>query len=353
MRRRRQERDGAESCTGSERAQSVEKWIRSERTQAAEKWIGSERTQAAEQSIGRSASRPLRIEGLTKRTEGQGIKMFQIGEKQTLVVVKKVPMGVYLREEGEESQVLLPNSQVPEGCKEGDMLEVFLYKDSEDRLIATRKEPYLMLHQVGYLTVREVGRIGAFLDWGLDKDLLLPFHEQPRDHRVCKGQRILCAVYVDKSHRLAATMNVYPWLSLDSPYQKGDMVSGTVYETSDNYGRFVAVDDRYSGLIPKKELIRNLEVGDKVRARVTRVRPDGKLDLALREAAADQMTTDAAVIMEQLEQNNGVLPFTDKADPDLIRDRMQMSKAQFKRAVGRLLKEGKIEITETQIRRKC
>ena len=204
--------------------------------------------------------------------------MFRVGEKQTLVVEKMVPMGVYLKEktpeteEKEESEgkdaehVLLPRTQVPEGAAAGDEVTVFLYKDSEDRLIATRKEPKLTLHEVGYLTVKEVGRIGAFLDWGLDKDLLLPFHEQPRDQRVQKGQSILCAVYLDKSGRLAATMNVYPWLSQDSPYHKGDEVTGTVYETSENFGRFVAVDDRYSALIPKKELVRDLKVGDKIKA---------------------------------------------------------------------------------------
>lgn len=277
--------------------------------------------------------------------------MFRIGEKQTLIVEKKVPMGVFLKEKEqvEEEHVLLPKSQVPRDVQTGDAIEVFLYKDSEDRLIATCKEPGLMLHQVGRLRVREVGRIGAFLDWGLDKDLLLPFHEQPRDRRVQAGQEVLCAVYIDKSGRLAATMNVYPWLSLQSPYQKGDTVSGTVYETSENFGRFVAVDDRYSALIPKKELIRELKVGDTVKARVANVRPDGKLDLSLRAPAADQMTEDAAVLLKKLQQNNGTLPFSDKADPDLIRREMQMSKAQFKRAAGRLLKEGKIRIGENSI----
>ncbi len=277
--------------------------------------------------------------------------MFRIGEKQTLVVEKKVPMGVFLKEkeQEEEAHVLLPKSQVPREVQTGDAIEVFLYKDSEDRLIATCKEPKLMLHQVGRLRVREVGRIGAFLDWGLDKDLLLPFHEQPRDQRVQAGQEVLCAVYIDKSGRLAATMNVYPWLSLQSPYQKGDTVSGTVYETSENFGRFVAVDDRYSALIPKKELIRELKVGDTVKARVSNVRPDGKLDLSLRAPVVDQMTEDAAVLLRKLQQNNGTLPFSDKADPDLIRREMQMSKAQFKRAAGRLLKEGKIRIEENSI----
>ena len=285
--------------------------------------------------------------------------MLRMGEKQTLIVEKSVPMGVYLKEKksseetsGNEEHVLLPRTQVPEKAEVGDEVEVFLYKDSEDRPIATRKEPKLTLHEVGYLTVKDVGRIGAFLDWGLDKDLLLPFHEQPRDQRVQKGQSILCAVYLDKSGRLAATMNVYPWLSQNSPYHKGDEVHGTVYETSENFGRFVAVDDKYSGLIPKKELVRELKVGDKVTARVRQVRPDGKLDLTLREPIADQMNTDAQIIWKSMQENGGSLPFTDKADPELIRSKMQMSKAQFKRAVGHLLKEGKISIEEDGIHAK-
>ena len=278
--------------------------------------------------------------------------MLKIGEKQTLFVEKMVPMGVYLKEKDAEEHVLLPRKQVPENAAVGDAVEVFLYKDSEDRLIATRMQPKLCLHEVGRLTVKETGKIGAFLDWGLDKDLLLPFHEQPKNQRVQKGESILCAVYLDKSGRLAATMNVYPWLSQNSPYQKGDEVTGTVYETSENFGRFVAVDDKYSALIPKKELVKELKVGDAVKARVRQVRPDGKLDLTLREPVAEQMNTDAGIIWKKMQENGGSLPFTDKADPELIRSQLQMSKAQFKRAVGHLLKERKISIGENSIQAK-
>ncbi len=275
--------------------------------------------------------------------------MLELGRKQTLVVEKKVPMGVFLIEkEQPEPHVLLPGKYVPEGAEPGDELEVFLYKDSEDRLVATTKMPLLMLHEVGFLEVTQVGRIGAFLDWGLDKDLLLPFHEQPAQ-RVRKGQSVLCAVYIDKSGRLCATMNVYPWLSTDSPYHRDDEVSGTVYETSGNFGTFVAVDDRYSALIPKKELVRDLAVGERISARVISVRPDGKLNLSLREKGCLQIDVDAAIILEMLGKNGGRLPFTDKADPEMIRQKMHMSKSQFKRAAGHLLKEGKIRITETEI----
>ncbi|WP_022756400.1 S1 RNA-binding domain-containing protein [Butyrivibrio fibrisolvens] len=277
--------------------------------------------------------------------------MFNLGEKQTLVVTKKVDFGIYLAEEGTDGseRVLLPKKQVPKDVKLGDKLEVFLYKDSDDRLISTITEPKLMLHQVGRLTVTDVGKIGAFMDWGLEKDVLLPFHEQTR--RVRKGEEVLCALYIDKSSRLCVTMNVYEYLSTDSPYKKDDRVTGVVYEMSDNFGAFVAIDDKYSALIPKKELYGDIQIGDIVGGRVISVRDDGKLTLSIREKTLEQMDIDAKKILEEIDAYNGVLPFTDKASPDIIRDKISMSKNEFKRAVGRLLKEGKIEIFERGIRK--
>ena len=221
--------------------------------------------------------------------------------------------------------------------------------EKEDRMIATRRKPKLMLHQVGYLTVLQVGRIGAFLDWGLDKDLLLPFHEQPRE-RVKEGQEVLVAVYLDKSERLCATMNVYPYLSKESPYRTGDQVTGVVYETSRNFGAFVAVDSMFSALIPRRELVRDLRVGDVISARVTAVKPDGKLDLSIREKAPLQMDRDMDRILARMNANGGILPFNDRVAPEIIREQMQMSKNEFKRAVGHLLKLGKIEIGPDSIR---
>ena len=276
------------------------------------------------------------------------INMLKIGEKQILRVDKQVPFGVYLTGDVPNERVLLPRSQVPEGTAIGDELEVFLYKDSEDRLIATRKEPKLTLHQVGYLTVIQVSRIGAFLDWGLDKDLLLPYHEQPRD-RVKEGQTVLVAVYLDKSERLCATMNVYPWLRTDSPYQTGDQVTGIVYETSRNFGAFVAVDSIYSALIPRRELTREYKPGDIVQARVTSVKPDGKLDLSVREKSYLQIDADVETILGMLRDGGGSIPFTDKASPEEIREKAHMSKNEFKRAIGHLLKENKISIEENRI----
>lgn len=276
--------------------------------------------------------------------------MIRLGEIQKLQILKKVEFGVYLGvESAPDERVLLPKKQVPEMAQVGDELEVFVYRDSKDRLIATTASPALTLHQVGRLRVAQVGKIGAFLDWGLEKDLLLPFKEQTKP--VSAGEEWLVALYIDKSDRLCATMNVYPYLNNNSSYTKDDRVTGTVYEISRNFGAFVAVDDQYSGLIPKQELYGEIQVGDTVNARVTAVKEDGKLDLSIREKAYLQIAEDAERVMQVIDSFDGVLPFNDKASPEVIRREMQMSKNEFKRAVGSLLKAGRITITEKAIRR--
>ncbi len=268
----------------------------------------------------------------------------KLGEKQVLTVVKVVDFGVYL---GDDTQrVLLPKKQVPEGIEPGDPVEVFLYKDSSDRLIATTNEPKLTLGKLAVLDVVDVGRVGAFLDWGLEKDLLLPFREQTS--RVSKGDRCLVSLYIDKSQRLCATMRIYPLLRTDSPYKRNDMIKGTVYEISSEYGAFVAVDNQFSALIPRSETAGRLEPGQEIEARVTAVKADGKLDLSVRGRIPEQMDADAQMILKKLEANGGVLPFTDKSDPEEIRREFGISKAAFKRGVGRLLKQGKIRIGDTE-----
>ena len=277
--------------------------------------------------------------------------MIELGRKQTLSVVKTVEFGAYLAEAKETTdKVLLPRKQVPEGCKVGDQLQVFVYKDSKDRLISTTRMPELTLGELAVLKVAEVGKIGAFLNWGLDKDLLLPFREQTK--RVQAGEEVLVALYIDKSSRLCATMKIYEYLQTDSPYKKDDKVTGRVYEISQNFGAFVAVDDKYSGLINKKEYFGDLNVGQVVEARICKVKEDGKLDLSVREKAYQQIDTDAEMVLQVLDEYDGVLPFNDKVSPEIIERELHISKNAFKRAVGRLLKEGKIEITEKRILRK-
>lgn len=276
--------------------------------------------------------------------------MLEIGKRQLLTIVKKVDFGVYLAKEQEadqEEKVLLPRKEVPENVQPGDEIEVFLYRDSKDRMIATVRQPKLSLGEVAVLRVKENGKIGAFLDWGLEKDLLLPFREQVR--KVCPGEECLVALYLDKSKRLCATMKVYHYLRTDSPYEKDQKVTGTLYEISDNFGAFVAVDNCYSALIPKKEPLGNARVGDTVEARVTEVLKDGKLSLSLREKAYIQMNEDAQKLLKLLEEQGGELPVGDKSSPEKIKELTGMSKNEFKRAAGNLYKQRLVQVEEHQL----
>ena len=278
--------------------------------------------------------------------------MFELAKKQTLYVEKKVEFGLYLVPEelkekkvpASNEHVLLPGKYAPKDAHRGDAIEVFVYLDSKDRPVATTVKPLLSLHEVGMLTVKEVGKIGAFLDWGLEKDLLLPFSEQTRP--VKKGERILVALYLDKSSRICSTMNVYPYLSTASEYKKGDAVKGIIYETSKNFGVFVAVDGKCQGLIPAREVKGPVAIGEEVTLRVTGVRFDGKLNLSLHKPAYLEMDEDAEKIFKLLKSYDGVLPFSEKASPEVIARETGMSKNEFKRAVGRLYKERKITISE-------
>ncbi len=278
--------------------------------------------------------------------------MMKLGEYQELYVVKKVDFGIYLAQHPEDNtRVLLPGKQVPENTEIGSRLRVFLYKDSKDRLISTTAKPKLTIGKVAALKVLSLGSIGAFLDWGLEKDLFLPYKEMTEQVR--KDDEVLVTLYIDKSDRLCASMrNLYDLFAMDSPYQEGDTVTARVYDRIDSFGTFFAVDDKYSAMISLHEDCSDLRIGDTVEAKVARVKPDGKLDLTRREKAYIQMDADAETVMKAIEAYDGVLPFNDKASPEVIMREMKMSKGAFKRAVGRLYKERKIRITDRDIR-KC
>ena len=277
--------------------------------------------------------------------------MLKIGDIQELTIVKTVQFGVYLAEENApEERVLLPKKEVPAGAKAGDRLSVFLYKDSEDRPIATTREPKLTLGKLAMLKVKDVTKIGAFLDWGLEKDLLLPFKEQER--KVSKGESVMAALYTDKSGRLCATTKLYPYLKTNSPYVIGDEVEIYVYELHEKYGVFVAVDGAYSGLIPKKDAQGSFYIGETAHARVTEVKEDGRVCVATRKKAYQQLEPDGDVIMDALHDAGGEFDFDDHADPEFLREKFGMSKAAFKRAVGHLMKQGLVVIKNGKIRMK-
>lgn len=276
--------------------------------------------------------------------------MIELGKYQALEIVKKSEHGVYLAEPGEDNKhtVLLPSKEVPEGSGTGDKLNVFIYKDSEDREIATLADVPVTVGKLALLKVKEVNQIGAFLDWGLMKDLLLPYKEQTT--KVKEGDSVLIALYIDKSNRLCATMKVYDMLSTDSSYKKDDMVTGIVYEEIEAFGIFVAVDNQYSAMIPKNELFAPIKVGDTIHARVASVRSDGRLTLSLREKSYLQMDSDSEMIMEKLKVSGGFLPYNDSSAPEEIKEEFRISKNAFKRAIGKLYKTGAINITDEGIR---
>lgn len=275
--------------------------------------------------------------------------MIELGKIQKLEVIRETTIGVYLNSRGDKSRddILLPKSQVPDDLKIGDDIEVFVYNDSEDRIISTVRKPKITLDGLAVLKVVETTGIGAFLDWGLEKDLLLPFKEQ--EGEVKKGGEYLVSLYVDKSSRLCATMKIYDKLSCKSPYKNNDRVHGIIYSFNPQYGYFVAVDNRYHGLILLKEAYGSYSIGGTVDARIKKVREDGKLELSERESAVDAIDSDAQMIMDLLKKHKGKLNLNDNSSPEKINEELHISKKAFKRAVGRLMKEGAVKITDEGI----
>lgn len=275
--------------------------------------------------------------------------MIKLGEKQKLEIKRFTTVGAFLNEREEEGDdILLPKSQIPQDVKEGDMIEVFVYNDSRDRIIATTNTPKASVGDVLSLEVVSTTKIGSFLDMGLEKDLFLPFSETVG--AVETGKEYLVGVYIDKSDRLCATMKVKDMLKTDSPYKENDIVEGTIYSINRDIGAFVAVDNKYDGLIPKKEILGALEVGETIEVRINQVLEDGRLDLSLRHRSYLQMNIDAEVILDKLRKNKGRLNINDKTPPERIKKELQMSKSGFKRAAGRLLKEEMIEFTKDGIK---
>ena len=274
----------------------------------------------------------------------------ELGKFQELIVVKQTDFGVFLNTPtgAEQDKILLPKAHVPQGTQLKDVLNVFVYKDSEDRPIATTLEPDITLGGVARLYVKEVTPIGAFLEWGLSKDLFLPFKEQL--YPVKEGDAVLVTIYIEKSDRLCASMKVYESLRSDSSYQKDDEVFGRVYEISENFGVFIAVDDMYSALLPHKEVFETYRINQPVYARVAQVLEDGRLTLSVRKKIPEQMNEDAEVIYDCLETAGGFLPYHDKSDPEVIKREFHMSKNAFKRAIGHLQKAGRIKIESNGIR---
>lgn len=277
--------------------------------------------------------------------------MIKLGEMQELVIAKKVEFGVYLVSPDDvrgEDKILLPQKQVPEEAQSGDKITVFVYRDSSDRKIATTKRPRIVMGEIAYLKVAEMSRIGAFMNWGLEKDLFLPFKEQVGEIKL--NGEYLVGLYIDKSDRLCATMNLFKVLRTDSPYKVNDMVKATVFSLKRGLGAMVAVDGKYLGLIHEGEILKPMRPGDEVELRVSNVKEDGKLDLSLKDAPRLQIDKDGEKVLSVLMKNKGLLKLNDESSPEAIYETLNMSKGSFKKAIGRLMKKGLIDITREGIR---
>jgi len=263
------------------------------------------------------------------------------GKHLELVVKENSEYGSFLETE-DGKRILLPFAEQTVRPQPGDKVKVSIYEDKGGRLTATMREPLVKVGETGILTVAAVTKIGIFADNGMPKQVLIPFREML--HTPEPGDQILVYLYLDKSGREAGTMRVYRHLQKESGYKENEHVEGFVYEVNPDLGVFVAVDDRYYGMIPISEVFSTLKYGDRIEARVSKVREDGKLDLLLREKLYQSADRDAEVILETLKANGGSLPYADRADSDFIRENFSMSKNQFKRALGGLYRKRLIDI---------
>lgn len=268
--------------------------------------------------------------------------MLTIGTFQELTVARRAEPGLYLADP-QGGEVLLPNSYVPEGAAVGDRLRVFLYKDSEDRLVATTRQPRITPGEFAYLPVSEVTRYGAFLDWGIEKELLVPFREQ--DRRMVEGRRYLVYCYVDvETDRLVASARADRFLKKEKPdLSEGEEVDLLIGESTE-LGVKVIVNQAYGGLIYHDELFQKIHPGERRKGYVRQVREDHKLDISLQPPGYRKVEPNAEKILQKLEEEGGFLGLSDKSPPAEIYRQLEMSKKTFKKAIGALYKERVIRI---------
>lgn len=267
-----------------------------------------------------------------------------LGKYNQLEVVKTVDFGVYLNG-GDDGEILLPARYVPEGSKPGDMLNVFIYLDNEERLVATTLQPLVQVGGFACLEVAWVNEYGAFLDWGLMKDLFVPFREQKM--KMQKGHRYVIHAHVDEdSYRIMASAKVERYLSKEfPPYQSGDEVEVMVWQKTD-LGYKVIVDDRFGGLVYQKEIFKALEPGMRMQAFVRQVREDGKIDLTLQKDGSQKVDDFAEVLLQYIKDNGGYTELNDKSAAEDIYDTFGVSKKTFKKAVGDLYKRRLVVLVE-------
>lgn len=274
--------------------------------------------------------------------------MLNLGLINSLTVLRQTDNGMYLIDE-EENEVLLPNKYIPVGLTLDDEIDVFLYTDSEDRIIATTLKPKVMLYGYAYLEVKDVAGFGAFFDWGLEKDLLVPLSQQGR--AVNEGEKHVVYLYLDeKTNRLAGTTKIGPTLlKIGVDLEVGEEVKMLPYEESE-LGYSIVVNDKYQGMLYKNEVFQAIELGDELVGYVKKIRSDNKIDLSLNRFGYRAVDDNVKRLIDKLNENGGSLPLNDKSSPDAIYARLGMSKKVFKKAVGALYKQKQIEISDSGIK---
>ena len=273
--------------------------------------------------------------------------MAKIGRHNLLEVIKFEPQGAYLQA-GWLGEVLLPKRYVPEGCEVGDPLNVFIYLDSSDRFIATTQKPRAQVGEVAFLEVKDVNRVGAFMDWGLPKDLLVPFNQQQETMEA--GKSYLVYLYTDEeTHRIAASSKLNKFINrLPDNYKQGQKVDLAISDVTD-LGYSAVIDDQFWGLLFFNDVVRPLKIGQKVRGFIKQIRSDGKVDLSLHAPGFSKIENLADKIIDRLEKGQGFLPISDKSPPELIYEAFSISKKAYKTAIGTLYKQRKIRIEKDGI----
>ncbi len=273
--------------------------------------------------------------------------MIYIGQKNTLTILRETDPGLYLGDD-EDNVVLLPNKYIPEGFKIGDKLSVFVYLDHEERPVATTLEPYINLNEFAYLRCEDVNKYGAFLDWGLEKQLFVPFKEQARPMKV--GNWYIVYLYLDdKTNRLVASSKTNKFLNNENLDIKAfDEVSILVTHLTDK-GANVIINGKYKGLIYLENIFEDIRTGDSITAYVKKIRPDNKVDIVLQQPGYKSIEPNAQYVLDELKIAGGFLPLHDKSNPDTIKNELGLSKKSFKKAIGTLYKNKQILIKEDGI----
>lgn len=273
--------------------------------------------------------------------------MLHLGIKNTLRILRGTGVGMFLGDD-EGNDVLLPKKYVPENAIVGDDIEVFIYRDSEDRIIATNLEPKIQLNQFACLQVKSVTAIGAFLDWGLEKDLFVPFREQNK--KMEEGRWYAVYLYLDEdTDRLVASCKVNRYFEKENiDLQIGQEVDLLIFEETD-LGLNAIINNKYKGLIYENEIFQRIKIGTRTKGFVKNIRDDKRIDLSLQKQGYANVEPNAERILEKLKANNGFLDVTDKSDANYVMYQLEMSKKTFKKAVGALYRQKTIRIEEDGI----